>query len=128
MRVKDVTVQNSAVMFFSLFNHIQRKNVAMTAPVVMTYQAEILEHADTKGDVSMEFLYRTPDQGKAGPGVGAVKVEDFPAGTFVCLGVQGEMKEKVLRRVSPPCTRGSTNTTTNGSPRDRRADLATTGR
>lgn len=45
----------------------------------------------------MEFLYRRPDQGSAGPGVGSVKVEDFPASRFVCLGIQGALKDDVLR-------------------------------
>jgi uncharacterized protein (TIGR03067 family) len=97
VRAKNATVRNSPVMFFSLFNHIQRKGVEMTAPVVMTYDTQVVEHAGDRGDVSMEFLYRRPDQGQSGPGVGSVKVEDFPAATFVCLGVQGDMSEQKLR-------------------------------
>jgi uncharacterized protein (TIGR03067 family) len=97
VRAKNVTVRNSPVMFFSLFNHISKKGVEMTAPVVLTYESQIVEKEGEHGDVSMEFLYRSPDQGQVGPGIGAVKVEDFPATTFVCLGVQGDMTEQKLR-------------------------------
>lgn len=96
-RAKDATSGNSTVLFFSLFNHIQKRGVEMTAPVVMTYEPKVAEEAGARGEISMEFLYRSTDQGKAGPGVGSVKVEDFPASTFVCLGVQGRMDEPGLR-------------------------------
>ena len=96
-RAKDGTSKNSSVLFFSLFNHIQRRGVAMTAPVVMTYERKVVEEPGVRGEVSMEFLYRRTDQGKAGQGVGAVKVEDFPASTFVCLGMQGRMDEDRLK-------------------------------
>ncbi len=96
-RSKNATAKNTTVMFFSLFNHIQKKGVAMTAPVVMTYEPKVLEQAGARGDVSMEFLYQNTEQGQAGPGVGAVKVEDFPPVTVVSLGVQGEMNETRLR-------------------------------
>ena len=97
MRAKNASIRNSPVMFFSLFNHIQRKGVEMTAPVVMTYETQLVEHSGERGEVSMEFLYRSPDLGQAGPGIGAVKVEDFAAATFVCIGVQGDMTEQKLR-------------------------------
>jgi uncharacterized protein (TIGR03067 family) len=97
VRAPAATVRNSPVMFFSLFNHIQRKGIEMTAPVVMTYQPSVIEKVGERGEVSMEFLYRHPDQGTAGPGVGSVKVEDFPGATFVCLGVQGGMDDQKLR-------------------------------
>jgi uncharacterized protein (TIGR03067 family) len=84
-------------MFWPLFNHISRKNIAMTAPVVMTYAPQVLERTGASGEVSMEFLYARPDQGESGPGVGKVKVEDHPGGTFVCLGVQGKMDEERMR-------------------------------
>lgn len=85
------------VLFFSLFNHISRKQIAMTAPVVMTVAPGVIADPKATGDLSMEFLYRSPTQGEAGAGVGAVKVEDRPAATFACLGVQGEMNLERLR-------------------------------
>ena len=96
-RVKGASSKNSTLLFFSLFNHIQRRGVEMTAPVVMTYEPKVAEEPGARGEVSMEFLYRTTDLGNTGPGVGTVKVEDFPPGTFVCLGVQGQMDEAGLR-------------------------------
>lgn len=84
------------ILFFSLFNHISKSGIAMTAPVVVTYDPKVAENTEAKGNLSMEFLYRTRDQGQAGAGVGSVKVEDSPEATFVCLGVQGEWNGEVL--------------------------------
>lgn len=87
----------AGLMFWPLFNHIQRSDIAMTSPVVMTYDATLVTRQDARGPMSMEFLYRRADQGEVGPGVGAVVVEDRPAGRFVCLGQQGAMTEEKLR-------------------------------
>lgn len=57
----------------------------------------MIEAPGTKGEASMEFLYRRPDQGETGPGAEGVRVEDRPAATFVCLGLQGRMDEARLR-------------------------------
>lgn len=84
-------------LFFPLFDHIQRNGIAMTAPVVMTYPTRVVELAGAVGVVSMEFLYRRPDQGEVGPGVGQVRVEDHPPATYVCLGVRGAMDEETIR-------------------------------
>jgi uncharacterized protein (TIGR03067 family) len=97
-RAKGATTRNSTVLFFSLFNHIQKSHIEMTAPVVMTYEPGMVEKKGVRGDMSMEFLYRRLDQGSAGPGVGSVKVEDFPASKFVCMGIQGAMNDEVMRQ------------------------------
>lgn len=76
-------------LFWPLFIHITRKQIAMTAPVIMTSEPR----AGGPAESSMEFLYRRSDQGEVGPGGGTVKVEDRPAWTFVCLGIQGNMTE-----------------------------------
>ncbi len=99
-RAKDVA--NSAdsadtVLFFALFGHISRNKVEMTAPVVNTYAPAMVEDPKAKGPMTMEFLYRTPDQGKTGRGLGAVVVEDHPASTYACRGVQGPMTAERLR-------------------------------
>jgi hypothetical protein len=86
------TMNNKAKLFWPLFLHIQREGIAMTTPVAMTYDPHVLEHGG-KGEGSMEFLYRQPDQGKAGPAAGTVKVEDRPAATFLCIGIQGRVDE-----------------------------------
>lgn len=96
-RARGAMLGSDNVLFFPLFNHISRRGVEMTTPVVSTYAAGVIETPGKSGDVSMEFVYRRPDLGEAGPGVGAVKVEDHPAQTYVCLGLQGEMTEDVFR-------------------------------
>lgn len=71
-------------MFRPLFNHIKSKDIAMTAPVEMTYD-------DAGNADSMAFLYRTPDMGAAGPDADNpnVKVKDIPAMTALSIGVKG---------------------------------------
>jgi hypothetical protein len=86
------SVTNKSKLFWPLFMHIQREGIAMTTPVVMTYEPKVLERGG-KGEGSMEFLYRRPDQGKAGPAAGTVKVEDRPSATYVCIGIQGRVDE-----------------------------------
>ena len=90
------SMNNPTKLFWPLFIHIQREKIAMTAPVVMTYESKVIENPGEKGKVSMEFLYRTPDQGHAGGTDGPVKVEDRPGDTFVCIGVQGRVDEKAI--------------------------------
>ena len=84
------------VLFFPLFNHISKNNIAMTSPVVNTYTSEMIETPGSAGDMTMEFLYRTPTMGQTGP-AGPVEVKDFPAATYVCLGLEGEMNDTKLR-------------------------------
>ncbi len=76
-------------LLWPLFIHITRKQIAMTAPVIMTSEPRPCGPAES----SMEFLDRRLDQGEVGPGGGTVKVEDRPASTFVCLGIQGNLTE-----------------------------------
>ena len=89
-------MRSQSRLFWPLFMHIQREGIAMTAPVVMTYDSNVVEKPGEKGKVSMEFLYRQPDQGHAGDARGGVKVEDRPAETFVCVGIQGRVDETTM--------------------------------
>ena len=84
------------VMFLPLFNHISKNNIAMTSPVVNTYTPEMIETPGSAGDMTMEFLYRTPTMGQLGQS-GPVEVKDFPATTYVCLGLEGGMNDTKLR-------------------------------
>ena len=79
-------------LFYPLFFHITRNDIAMTTPVVSTYEASIVKEPKGKGEMSMEFVYKSTDLGQTGRGFGAVKVEDHPASDFVCLGVQGDIE------------------------------------
>lgn len=92
-RSAEASMKSQNRLFWPLFTHIQRNGIAMTSPVVLTYEPRIIEHADAQGKVSMEFLYRRPDQGKTGPDGRTVKVEDRPAATYVCLGLQGPVDQ-----------------------------------
>jgi len=76
--------------FFTLFNHITRNGIAMTAPVEMTYGAG----KDTTPKVkAMAFLYGNPRLGKTGR-EGKVDVVDVPALTVVSIGVRGDYSAK----------------------------------
>jgi uncharacterized protein (TIGR03067 family) len=97
VRDKAATISRGEGRFFPLFGHITTKGIAMTAPVVMTYEPRIVENIGEKGEASMGFLYQHPDQGQVGPGVGKVKVEDHPAVTVVSLGLQGDINPARMR-------------------------------
>lgn len=81
------------VAFWPLFNHIQRKEIAMTSPVEMDYPdlriETVKESSSPSSNWTMSFLYRTPDMGEAGKD-GAVLVVDRPALTVLALGMQGQ--------------------------------------
>jgi SOUL heme-binding protein len=96
-RAKGASLPADNVLFWPLFNHISRRGVEMTTPVVNTYTPDMIASPKATGDMSMEFVYRSPALGEPGAGVGSVKVEDHPAATFVCLGVQGRMNPERLR-------------------------------
>jgi hypothetical protein len=97
-QAKGASLRSDGILFFSLFNHISQSKIEMTAPVVNTYLTpEMIETPRATGDMTMEFLYRSLNQGEVGKGVGAVKVKDHPAQTFVCLGLVGEMDPQVMR-------------------------------
>ncbi len=96
-RAKGAGAKADGALFWPLFNHISRKGVEMTTPVVSTYTTEMIENPSAPGEMSMEFVYRTSTMGETGNGVGAVKVEDHPAATYVCLGIQGRMTVKLMR-------------------------------
>ena len=97
-RAGDASLKADNVLFFMLFNHIQQHDDAMTSPVDNTYRSPALvEEPGGTGEMTMEFLYRTPTQGETGPGSLAVRVDDHPASIFVCLGMQGDLDDSRLR-------------------------------
>ena len=67
--------------FWTLFQHINRNDVKMTAPVEMTMNDEMRE-------VEMAFLYEGPEQGAAGID-GRVKVLDLEPLTVLSVGLRG---------------------------------------
>jgi hypothetical protein len=97
-RGKGGSMGADTVLFYPLFNHISRSDIAMTTPVVSNYAPEVLRAPRATGEVSMEFVYRSTTQGQVGQGVGSVKVEDHAPATYVCLGVQGTLEADKMRQ------------------------------
>ena len=73
-------------MFMKLFRHIERNEIAMTAPVEMSWQ-----QAAGKEPIAMAFLYAKPSIGAAGadPEDQRVVVEDIPEIKVVSIGLRG---------------------------------------
>jgi len=84
-------------MFMRLFRHIERNEIAMTAPVTMDWSGEPAERG---GPESMAFLYAEADLGEAGPDPAdaAVVVEDVPEMTAVSIGLRGGYGDKTFRK------------------------------
>lgn len=89
--------------FWPLFRHIQRRDIAMTAPVEMDYRGmqggakpqsekpgrDVGESAELTSDAwTMSFLYRTPELGPTGED-GNVKIVDTSPVTVLAVGFTG---------------------------------------
>lgn len=78
--------------FWTLFNHIKQREIAMTAPVEMGY-TPAKDGAINKS--SMSFLYRSTNQGQLEVD-GKIAVLDVPVQQAVSLGLRGDAtKERV---------------------------------
>lgn len=73
--------------FWTLFTHIKKNDIAMTAPVEMTYGEGGTDKLQAK---AMAFLYRSPKQGKAGTDE-KVKVIDVAPVMALSLGLRGDV-------------------------------------
>lgn len=81
--------------FMKLFRHIERNEIAMTAPVEM--EMAVRDDGGVAADTtSMAFLYGSAQIGAPGPDPAdpSVVVEDVPELTVVSLGVRGSYKEE----------------------------------
>ena len=81
--------------FMKLFRHIERNEIAMTAPVEM--EMAVGDGGETMPkSTSMAFLYGSADTGTPGPDPADpnVVVEDIPEITVVSLGVRGSYREE----------------------------------
>jgi len=83
-----VGLMGSGVAFWKLFLHISSNDIAMTAPVEMTYEEGKRGLRETK----MSFLYGDPALGAVGPD-GKVEVADADANWVVSLGCRGQESE-----------------------------------
>lgn len=77
--------------FWTLFTHIKKKGIAMTAPVEMTYEAG----KDKLQPQSMAFLYRSVKQGQTGKDE-KVEVIDLPATMALSFGIRGDVTKARL--------------------------------
>lgn len=76
--------------FWTLFAHIKKNDIPMTAPVEMTMEGEDFKQS------SMAFLYQNGKVGSAGPDGARVEVRDVPATTTLSYTWQGsDSKEKL---------------------------------
>ena len=76
--------------FWTLFTHIKKNDIAMTAPVEMTYSGP-----DRPTEEKMAFLYGRPDMGSTGV-QGRVQVADVPEMTVVSTGVRGPRSARTV--------------------------------
>ena len=85
------------VGFWPLFQHIKRRDIAMTSPVEMEYSAveprepgaPQRDYESTSGDWTMSFLYRTSDLGPLGSDKGGVEVVDVEPMSVLSVGFRG---------------------------------------
>src|SRR5437660_664308 len=60
-KANKASVSSGGLMFFSLLNHIQSNKIEMTAPVINTFKTpRMIEMPGARGEVTMEFVYRSP--------------------------------------------------------------------
>ena len=85
--VKTTTEGSSG--FFTLFNHIQSNEIAMTAPVEMTYTSE----GDDAKEQTMAFLYGDPSIGKTGKSNNAEVIDVEPL-EVISMGLRGETTDE----------------------------------
>lgn len=86
--------KSGGTAFWTLFRHIKRHEIAMTAPVEMTYgDAESTRPAEQ----SMAFLYGEPEMGQAGVD-GNVEVVDSQPVTVVSIGLNGQRGDSVIEQ------------------------------
>ncbi|MFK7789176.1 MAG: heme-binding protein [Phycisphaeraceae bacterium] len=86
--IDEGTDASQSGMFRPLFNHIKREDIAMTAPVEMTYNGD--------KQSSMAFLYRNPEMGTLGSDNedGRVEVREIEQQTAVSIGVRGSYSKE----------------------------------
>jgi hypothetical protein len=91
---KDDSGTGMVAGFFPLFNHIKKRDIAMTAPVEMDYPGLYTDFmkdepgAEGEGETKMSFLYRSAKQGPVGQD-GKIVVRDAPPVTVLSIGCKG---------------------------------------
>jgi hypothetical protein len=80
-----------SMAFWTLFSHIKRNGIEMTAPVEMGME----ERSDGLSVVDMAFLYESTDLGEAGRH-GAVEVVDLKSLTVLSIGLRGPLTSDTM--------------------------------
>ena len=80
----------SGSAFWTLFSHIKQNDVAMTAPVEMSYDGN-----NRPRERTMSFLYGSPEIGKPGR-QGSVEVIDVPPMVVISTGVRGPRSKQAV--------------------------------
>jgi hypothetical protein len=89
--------QNRA--FWTLFNHIKSRNIAMTSPLEVDFaNADNTRKFLGSTDWTMSFLYRTPALGSTGNAGDNVVVVDRPEVTVLSIGVEGDFSFNLLNK------------------------------
>ena len=89
--------QNRA--FWTLFNHIKSRNIAMTSPLEVNFaNADNTRKFLGSTDWTMSFLYRTPALGPTGNAGDNVVVVDRPEVTVLSIGVEGDFSFNLLNK------------------------------
>lgn len=86
--------------FFPLFNHIKRREIAMTSPVEMNYYGLGAPEAVKPESWIMSFVYRKPELGPDGVDAkdSRILVEDIPPMIVVAVGMRGPYKLSLVNR------------------------------
>lgn len=89
---KDDSGTGMTAGFFPLFNHIKKRNIAMTAPVEMDYPGLykdfMKDDPAAEGQTTMSFLYRSTSLGPVGQD-GKIVVRDTAPVTVLSIGARG---------------------------------------
>jgi hypothetical protein len=89
---KDESGTGMTAAFFPLFNHIKKREIAMTAPVEMDYPglySDFMKDEPAKeGETTMSFLYRSSTLGPVGED-GKIVVRDTAPVTVLSIGARG---------------------------------------
>ncbi len=89
---KDESGTGMTAAFFPLFNHIKKREIAMTAPVEMDYRGlytDFMKDEPAKeGETTMSFLYRSSTLGPVGED-GKIVVRDTAPVTVLSIGARG---------------------------------------
>ena len=94
-RVARVTLKHDETSgFWTLFRHIETNQVAMTAPVSMTYSGELGERPRS---TAMAFLYQNKEIGVTGE-QGDVEVVDVAPELALSIGMRGEVTADTVKK------------------------------